>query len=609
MRSPPAQRGFLLIAAVVLIVVLGFFAVVISYIFVGSGTSSGEHLSSAKALLAAEAGFERAVYGYSTGTACAALVFAGTVGSGVFATTATFNNPASTTLSAAITNIATTIPLTSSIGYAASGRVRIEAEEIDYTEVAGNNLVGVRRGAAGTTAAAHVINTPVSQHQCLVESTGTADNARRVIRKAIISPQAMMVYAQANGNGNVFFRQWDGTAWGTPRNATAVSADIRFMVLKFARTRNEAVLGTLSSNGQIRVQVWNGATWSATTLLMTIAAGDSDKRGFDIEYETNTDRAIVVYNDTTADPDYRIWDGTAWSAVPTNINLTTTGDPLWIELASNPLSDEIAMIIADANDDVQGMRWTGGVTGAWSNMGAGVWDANAANSVTKVIDVAYEQQSGRAMFMWADITTTDQYYRIWDGTTLSAANILWDISTMGGDGEWIRLAPDPTSNRIMYGVQDAVRDLHTAFWNGAAWGSNTRHDTNMEDANDRNFDIAFDPGNAGNAWLIWGSRTGTQQANRKQWTGAAWGGTTTFGDDTALVQMAAQRYTGHIFAITYQDTSGTNLDILETHWLGAAWFLAPTIWGGPTVPNPVLERVAVAVERYIPTTAWYEVFP
>ena len=73
-------------------------------------------------------------------------------------------------------------------------------------------------------------------------------------------PGAMMMYAKANGNGNVYYWHWDGTNWGPKRTATAVPADIHFFVLKFARTRNETVLGTLSSNGDIRVQVWNGNT-------------------------------------------------------------------------------------------------------------------------------------------------------------------------------------------------------------------------------------------------------------------------------------------------------------------------------------------------------------
>ena len=61
-----------------------------------------------------------------------------------------------TTLSAGINNSVTTIPLTSSTGFPATGTVGVGTEEITYTGVAGNTLTGATRGANSTTAAAHL---------------------------------------------------------------------------------------------------------------------------------------------------------------------------------------------------------------------------------------------------------------------------------------------------------------------------------------------------------------------------------------------------------------------------------------------------------------------
>lgn len=125
--------------------------------------------------------------------------------------------------------------------------------------------------------------------------------------------------------------------------------------------------------------------------------------------------------DGTADPNYHVWNGTSWTG-PIDINIPTTGRPSYIELASKPGSDELAMILIDSNVDVYGMRWTGS---AWDNMGtAAVWDATGAIATEKSIDVAYETTSGDALFMWLDATSTDQYYRTYSGTTLSAATLL-----------------------------------------------------------------------------------------------------------------------------------------------------------------------------------------
>lgn len=59
------------------------------------------------------------------------------------------------------------------------------------------------------------------------------------------------------------------------------------------------------------------------------------------------------------------------------------------------------------------------------------------------------------MYMWLDATSTDQYYRTYSGTTLSA-NTLLDNAQAGGIGNWARLATNPTSgsNEIMFGVLD-----------------------------------------------------------------------------------------------------------------------------------------------------------
>jgi hypothetical protein len=112
------------------------------------------------------------------------------------------------------------------------------------------------------------------------------------------------------------------------------------MQVRYAPTRDEAILVWITNTGQIQAQVFNGSTWwSPTTLfqpweiqwIMPNAA--SLYRWFDIEYEQTSGDAIVVVADNSADPDYYVWNGTSWTG-PTNIDIPTTGRPLQIELAS-----------------------------------------------------------------------------------------------------------------------------------------------------------------------------------------------------------------------------------------------------------------------------------
>lgn len=419
----------------------------------------------------------------------------------------------------------------------------------------------------------------------------------------VIIGKTMMVYSKST---NIpYYRIWDGTSWGGENSATAVGVggNIQYLVLKFSRTRNEAILGTLDSLGDIRVQTWDGSTWGSTTLVSNIGTTNDAYQGFDIDYETSGDRAVIVYNNANSvDPAYRIWDGNNWSGASTISTPPTTGIPYWIELAENPISssNEIAMMMLDSNLDTYGMTWNGST---WGTMGtSAVWDATCAIATKKVIDIAYEQISGNAMFIWGDSVSTDQYYRIWNGTTLTAATLL-DITTMGGVANWVRLVSRPNSNEIIYGVNDQGADLNTRKWLGTAWDTVTQHpehDATLENITSPNFDIAFEsyPVNNGKAWMVWGDGA---TVSSRQWSGTAWGAITTFtgSDDTSFVKLHANPGSGAFFAGIYEASTSATDDISEWHLAGGSstWSTEMTVWGGPISADPVMSRIDFATER------------
>ncbi len=71
-------------------------------------------------------------------------------------------NSLQTTLSGAIDNAVTSIPLTSTTSFPTAGYVTIDNEVISYTGVSGGNLTGATRGADGTAAASHLSAAAVS---------------------------------------------------------------------------------------------------------------------------------------------------------------------------------------------------------------------------------------------------------------------------------------------------------------------------------------------------------------------------------------------------------------------------------------------------------------
>jgi len=333
----------------------------------------------------------------------------------------------------------------------------------------------------------------------------------------------------------------------------------------------EIALGTIDSTGDIRVQFWNGSTWTATKLLGNLGTTWDNVRSFDMEYENANDRLVVVYASGLGNvtPKYSVWDGSTWVsdnvAVFTTSPAPTTGWVSFVEMARNPLPDnnEIALIYADANHDVMGYRWTGT---AWDNMGATtVWDTTATLTRKKPVGVAYESITGNIMFMWADNTATYQQYRLYENTPrVLSASIPLVIATQGSVVSWIQLVNCPFNDNILYGYQTQTAfEVGTIEWNGTAWNaaSSVEHDTGAEDTLDQNFGIAYEgfAGSNGRAWIWWGD---SATVSRRLKT-SGWGAATATGDDTARVLLYVHPVTGTMWAITAQDSTSTADDLYE----------------------------------------------
>lgn len=633
MRQPELNikraRGFLLIVAILVLVVIAVAIAAMGNMTSADVRASSGHAQSEQAYFAAQSGLEFASFQYGSGTACGAGLTNTNVlvGNGTFSTTAQIYASSAATvspagLSASATSVAATVAGSTAV-YAPHGRIRIDTEEIDYSINSGSGFSGLTRGVAGTSAAAHASGALMRQDLCWLRSAGIANSAERVLERTLHEASSMFVYAKTADNVP-YFRIWDGAAWGAEQSANAMPAGgttVEWMVLKFARTRNEALLGTLDTLGDIRLQIWNGFTWTnlnGGAALSNIGTTNDGFRGFDIEYETGSDRAIIVYNNANAtSPYYRIWNGSNLSAA---VALSSVGNlgaypggaaPIWIELAPNPLrgSNEIVLITESitANDSVYGARWNGT---KWDDMGQGtaaVWDSTTGNgNDRKFIDVAYEQLSGNAMFLWADQASGAHQYRIWDGSTLSGAAAL-TIAAAGGNPEWVKLAHDPYSNQIMLGSQDSGSHLNTRLWSGSAWNgaaANPEHDNGVESRTERTFDIAFEthPSQTGSAWIVWGDALTVSQ---RKWSGGAWGGVTIVAgtDDTDIVHLRAHPTSGTLFSSWYESNAAAfgNRRILTRQLTSGsgAWSATTQQFRPSTIARPLQGRLFIATRKVI----------
>ncbi len=315
-------------------------------------------------------------------------------------------------------------------------------------------------------------------------------------------------------------RTWTGesTLWGSQTEMVTAGSPVRFVRTAYCPIESrsfEKIVVTLSDDGYLDAYVWDGTSWDVTNNIAFTGTVANAYKCFDVAYEKTSGRALLVYSrgTTTNEIGYRIWTfGAGWGSEQFLDLAYTTGVVYWISLAMAPGTrpgtaddNEIALIYLDANADVHGYVWTGST---WSLMGAtAVWDATAAIATEECIAVAYEQVSGRAMFIWGDSVATDNYNRIWDGLTLSGPTLAPDITTQGAVTNWVTLKSNPASNELVYLVVDGAFDLNTAYWSGSAWTIHAEHDGTVDTHAQRCADFAWEP-TGSKGLLVWGTTPG-----------------------------------------------------------------------------------------------------
>jgi hypothetical protein len=198
MQTVRNQKGVTVIAAVATLLIFSLMGMVVVSL-VGTETYSAIHQEQTlEAYWIAEGGIHRAVTyisredGNCTAISGAAAFTTVPLGRGTFTVTATRYLPSPTSLTAAITNSATTIPVDSTTGFAPRGRIAIDSELIGYTGTTATSFTGARRGVddpTGTSAAAHSSGATVSQYQCTIVSAGTITagfgDAKRVVEVVV----------------------------------------------------------------------------------------------------------------------------------------------------------------------------------------------------------------------------------------------------------------------------------------------------------------------------------------------------------------------------------------------------------------------------------------
>ena len=393
------------------------------------------------------------------------------------------------------------------------------------------------------------------------------------------------------------YRNWDGSTFGAQTASVNLQDTPMVLVGAASPTRNEKiVVDIVNNNPEVQAMRWNGTAWAAlpippaTTTAGALANLASNMRtlwGGAVAYEQLSGDAVLVWNNTTVNGTNRltwnVWNGTAWGA---NTDISATGEPQQMRIAARPNSDEMALVTSDSLAYDRVRVWNGSAWSAPQDL-----DVASGGSQT-AIGVAYEQQSGDALVVYGKAVATDVklYYRTYSGGVWSAEQSL-DPTALGvtTGPQWVSIAADPNSDRIVVGVVTNGGKTWLDVWDGAAWGDSELAATSLTNTA-LNVGVAFET-MSGQAMAVYGE-LGLTTVGYETWTAdAGWSGPQTGPDmgSTVYPNVIALSPSPNSDRMMLS-TNDSNSDAKYTLWDGDAWG-APTVAStntGSALNQPVL---------------------
>jgi fibronectin-binding autotransporter adhesin len=294
--------------------------------------------------------------------------------------------------------------------------------------------------------------------------------------------EVMSAYGEGAGQSPQY-RIWNGTTWSAPESAETVNAQIRWTQLKAAPTRPEYALGTLGTDLDINFQIYNGVSdsWGDVLELFTEST-EATKRRFDLGYET-TSGDLVAVACAGVDAVYSVWNGSSWSAT-SSIDLANTNDCEWVQLTSDPTSNEMVALFRHTNastTDFQALVWNGSSWGNSTTFG------DVSNNTYEGMAVNYEESGGQAVVVAANNTNNSFLWSAWNGSSWTTAT----ATAIGNDFFWASLKRDDGTDRMALCYVDANNDIGVILWSGSAWNTTTVIDINNNDLNGRGVDCEY----------------------------------------------------------------------------------------------------------------------
>lgn len=513
------QGGYFLILAVIFILIIGVMGSMIAYLISNRSQLSVAELQGLRTFYIAESGIEAgtrlltmpSISGSPTRLACGSITGTSAItnaamGNGTFTITTINSSPifSINSLSSAITASSATIPVSSTAGFAPSGRILIDQEAINYAAISGNSFIGITRGASGTLASSHASGAGVSQYQCSLNvSSGIPSIASPSYKRTLQwNVQLQDGWAVGNSSGNNFvFTRWNyptENSW-TASTVAGGGNDANLNDISMLSNKDGWAVGNEAGNFLIFLR-WNGSTWALNTVngcngqnLLGISMVSS-RNGFAVgttykptSCSSGNNRYTIVY-----------WNGTNWSLLTPSTSPSIPAD-------NNSNQNLNAIHVIDtAGNGLGNIGFAVGNNGQILRYNGTSWTQATSPTTRNLLGVSVVSSSEA----WA--VGTNGTILQWNGTTWSTVSS--PVTVQLNDIVMLDTNNDGSAE-VGWAVGNSGRLLN---YNGSTWSSTTIGNTTF---------TGIDFANSNDAWAVGSGGTAVH------WDGNTW---TTFSSDTSV---------------------------------------------------------------------------
>jgi|GEM_PF-1183773 len=304
-------------------------------------------------------------------------------------------------------------------------------------------------------------------------------------------PKGFIVYG--NGTSTPKYRNYFGD------NTTSVEKDSilgdigRVFETETSPIKREAIAGYVNNAGLLHVMCFDGKNWQNEWSVNV--GGTGTTRRFDIEYETNSGDAIVLYSTNTATNNelaYRTKSGGSacgsanWSNSTNISSARTSGIIHWVKMARDRRSSSnlIGAVWADANSDLSASIWNG--TG-WVNEPTFTLETSlevfSTSQDIEDFDIEYESLSGDIVVVWANSVGKNGTNGVRYSTCTGGVSGCYWLSvttppTFSDDATNLDISANPNTDQMVFAsIGNAGSDLQMGYWSGSSWTNTANADT------------------------------------------------------------------------------------------------------------------------------------